>query len=58
MRICVEDLTHWSVNDWYGTYTAKQIYYIDKYADRMAIRYENAYWYTEIINKWKGLSTQ
>lgn len=58
MRICVGDLTHWSVNDWYGAYTAKRIYYIAKYADRMTVRYEGEYWFTEVINKWKGFSTQ
>ena len=52
MRICVEDLTHWSVNDWYGTYRAIHTYHIIKYEDRMKIRYENDYWYTEIINKY------
>ena len=52
MRICIEDLTHWSVNDWYGMYSAKRIYYITKCKDKMKIRYENDYWYAEIINKY------
>ena len=52
MRICVEDLTHWHVNDWYGTYVAKHIYYITKYEDKMKIRYENDYWNDRIINKY------
>lgn len=52
MRICIQDLTHWTVNDWYGAYVAKHIYYITKYEDRMAVRYENDYYKEEIINKY------
>lgn len=52
MRICVEDLTHWSVNDWYGTYRAIHTYHITKYEDKMKIRYENDYWNDRIINKY------
>lgn len=52
MRICVEDLTHWCVNDWYGTYRARHTYYIQKYENRIRIRYENDCWNEEIINKY------
>ena len=52
MRICVEDLTHWSVNDWYGTYRAIHTYQILKYDNKMSIRYENDYWNEEIIYKY------
>ena len=52
MRIRVEDLTHWSVNDWYGTYRARHTYCIQRYENRMRIRYETDYWNEEIINKY------
>lgn len=52
MRICVEDLTRWHVNDWYGTYRAIHTYHITKYKDKMKIRYENDYWNDRIINKY------
>lgn len=52
MRICVEDLTHWSVNDWYGTYRARHTYCIQKHENIIRIRYENEYWNEEIINKY------
>lgn len=52
MRIRVEDLTHWSVNDWYGIYLAKHTYHIMKYENRIRIRYESDYWNEEIINKY------
>lgn len=52
MRICVEDLTHWSVNDWYGTYHAIHTYYIAKCESKIRVRYENDYWNEEIINKY------
>ena len=51
MRICVEDLTHWCVNDWYGQPCSKHIYYITKYENRIEVRYESNYWYGEIIHK-------
>lgn len=56
MRICVEDLTHWSVNDWYGTYRAKHTYYITKYENRIKVRYENDYWNVGIINKYANFN--
>lgn len=52
MRIRVEDLTHWSVNDWYGTYHAIHTYHIAKYENKIRVRYENDYWNEEIINKY------
>lgn len=52
MRICVEDLAHWSFNDCYGTYHAIHTYHITKYRDKVKIRYENDYWNVGIINKY------
>lgn len=52
MRIRVEDLTRWSVNDWYGIYLAKHTYHIMKYENKIRVRYENDYWNEEIINKY------
>lgn len=52
MRICIEDGTQWSIDTWYGTYTAKHIYYISKYENRIRVRYETDYWNEEIINKY------
>ena len=52
MRICVQDITHWYVTDWYGTYHSRHTYYISKYENKIRVRYENDYWNEEIINKY------
>lgn len=52
MRICIQDFTHWYVNDRYGTPVAKHTYYITKHEDRMTVRYENEYYKQDVINKY------
>jgi hypothetical protein len=52
MRIRIQDLTHWCVDDWYGEFRSKHIYNITMYQDRVTIRYENDYWNEEVINKY------
>lgn len=52
MRICAENLSYWSVNDWYGQPCAKHVYYITLYEEKAHIRYESDYWYSWVINKY------
>lgn len=52
MRICIEDHTQWTLNNWYGIYQAMHTYHIIKTDNRIFIRYENNYWNEAIINKY------